>query len=137
MLFLFELCICRLVKPGGILVYSTCSIDPEENEERVASFLLRHPVLAFILLVPTLFFKFIIVSYMNQSIGISFVYRTLKFQNLILIFNHFMFAIQEFDIDPVSRYVPCNFVTEHGFYLSNPVKHSLDGAFAARLVRSR
>lgn len=37
-------CIYRLVKPGGVLVYSTCSIDPEENEERVEAFLLRHPV---------------------------------------------------------------------------------------------
>ena len=37
-------CIHRLVKPGGVLVYSTCSIDPEENEERVAAFLQRHPV---------------------------------------------------------------------------------------------
>lgn len=34
----------RLVKPGGVLVYSTCSIDRGENEERVAAFLLRHPV---------------------------------------------------------------------------------------------
>ncbi|KAJ0046083.1 hypothetical protein Pint_03846 [Pistacia integerrima] len=32
-----------LVKPGGVLIYSTCSIDPEENEERVDAFLLRHP----------------------------------------------------------------------------------------------
>ncbi|GLJ16383.1 hypothetical protein SUGI_0277810 [Cryptomeria japonica] len=32
-----------LVKPGGILVYSTCSIDPGENKERVESFLSRHP----------------------------------------------------------------------------------------------
>nr|ATB19801.1 antitermination NusB domain-containing protein [Juniperus flaccida] len=32
-----------LVKPGGILVYSTCSIDPGENKERVDSFLTRHP----------------------------------------------------------------------------------------------
>ncbi|KAH9318471.1 hypothetical protein KI387_020240, partial [Taxus chinensis] len=32
-----------LVKPGGILVYSTCSIDPGENKERVKSFLSRHP----------------------------------------------------------------------------------------------
>ncbi|KAF6153795.1 hypothetical protein GIB67_001028 [Kingdonia uniflora] len=74
-----------LVKPGGVLVYSTCSIDPEENEERVAVFLQRHP---------------------------------------------------EFCVDPVDRYVPPAFVTNSGFYFSNPVKHSLDGSFAARLIRS-
>ena len=28
-----------LVRPGGVLVYSTCSIDPEENEQNVVSFL--------------------------------------------------------------------------------------------------
>ncbi|XP_049345511.1 uncharacterized protein LOC125810029 isoform X2 [Solanum verrucosum] len=76
----------RLVKPGGVLIYSTCSIDPEENEERIEAFLLRHP---------------------------------------------------EFYIDPVNKYVPENFVTNRGFYMSNPVKHELDGAFAARLVRSQ
>ncbi|KAI5672869.1 hypothetical protein M9H77_13233 [Catharanthus roseus] len=32
-----------LVKPGGVLIYNTCSIDPGENEERVASFLLIIP----------------------------------------------------------------------------------------------
>lgn len=42
--FFFFYYIYRLVKPGGVLVYSTCSIDPEENEERVEAFLLRHPV---------------------------------------------------------------------------------------------
>jgi 16S rRNA (cytosine967-C5)-methyltransferase len=31
----------RLVAPGGRLVYSTCSIDPEENDEVVAAFLKR------------------------------------------------------------------------------------------------
>ncbi|CDX31739.1 Fmu (Sun) domain protein [Mesorhizobium sp. SOD10] len=33
----------RLVKPGGRLVYATCSMLPEENEEQVAAFLARHP----------------------------------------------------------------------------------------------
>ncbi|KAH9804247.1 SAM MT RSMB NOP domain-containing protein [Citrus sinensis] len=86
-----------LVKPGGVLVYSTCSIDPEENEERVEAFLLRHPVRSLAL-------------YMCKSV--------------------------EFSIDPADGLVPSDFVTKHGFFSSDPVKHSLDGAFAARLVRA-
>uniref|UniRef100_A0A7C9DKK4 SAM-dependent MTase RsmB/NOP-type domain-containing protein n=1 Tax=Opuntia streptacantha TaxID=393608 RepID=A0A7C9DKK4_OPUST len=74
----------RVVETAGVLVYSTCSIDPGENEERIAAFLLRHP---------------------------------------------------EFQVDPVHRYVPSDFVTDLGFFRSCPVKHSMDGAFAARLVR--
>ena len=33
---------CRMVKPGGKLVYATCSILPSENERQVQQFLLRH-----------------------------------------------------------------------------------------------
>lgn len=33
----------RLVRPGGLVVYSTCSFSPEENEETVARFLEGHP----------------------------------------------------------------------------------------------
>lgn len=33
----------RLVRPGGRLVYSTCTFAPAENEQAVAEFLLRHP----------------------------------------------------------------------------------------------
>src|SRR6202012_3124304 len=33
----------RLVKPGGRLVYATCSLLQEENEEQVAAFLAAHP----------------------------------------------------------------------------------------------
>ncbi|CDX54743.1 Fmu (Sun) domain protein [Mesorhizobium plurifarium] len=33
----------RLVKPGGRLVYATCSMLSEENEEQVSAFLARHP----------------------------------------------------------------------------------------------
>ena len=31
------------VKPGGLLVYSTCSLEREENDEQVERFLERHP----------------------------------------------------------------------------------------------
>jgi 16S rRNA (cytosine967-C5)-methyltransferase len=31
------------VRPGGTLVYSTCTISPSENEEQVHNFLARHP----------------------------------------------------------------------------------------------
>ncbi|GJM98511.1 hypothetical protein PR202_ga15532 [Eleusine coracana subsp. coracana] len=74
-----------LVKPGGILIYSTCSIDPEENEKRITAFIQRHP---------------------------------------------------EFVPQSVRGYVPTEFITDEGFYSSSPTKHSMDGAFAARLVRS-
>ena len=33
----------RMLKPGGVLVYSTCSTTREENEDVVADFLSRHP----------------------------------------------------------------------------------------------
>ena len=36
----------RIVRPGGILVYGTCTLEPEENELRVEAFLKRHPEFA-------------------------------------------------------------------------------------------
>lgn len=32
-----------VVKPGGVLAYATCSLEPEENEEQAHAFLARHP----------------------------------------------------------------------------------------------
>ena len=34
---------CRYVCPGGVLVYSTCTVLPEENQEIIHVFLSRHP----------------------------------------------------------------------------------------------
>jgi len=38
--------VARIVKPGGRLVYATCSLLPEENEHQVEAFLQRHPEFA-------------------------------------------------------------------------------------------
>ncbi len=37
---------CTYVKDGGVLVYSTCTIFPEENERNVTRFLASHPAFA-------------------------------------------------------------------------------------------
>lgn len=38
----------KMVRPGGRLVYSTCTFAPEENECQIAAFLARHPDFALV-----------------------------------------------------------------------------------------
>ena len=33
----------RMVAPGGVLIYCTCSLEPEEGEDQIARFLAEHP----------------------------------------------------------------------------------------------
>lgn len=76
-----------LLAPGGVLVYATCSIEPEENEEVVAKFLAAQP--QFTLNSPTF-------------------------------------------LPPDAQ----RFVNNKGFFQTQP-DATLDGFFAARLVRSK
>jgi 16S rRNA (cytosine967-C5)-methyltransferase len=36
----------NMLKPGGMLVYSTCSLEPEEGEAQIAALLKRNPNLS-------------------------------------------------------------------------------------------
>jgi 16S rRNA (cytosine967-C5)-methyltransferase len=75
----------QLVRPDGLLVYATCSIEPEENERQVDEFLQRHP---------------------------AFARR------------------------PVPNGAPAELLTSAGDFQSLPQRDGVDGAYAARLVRS-
>ncbi len=81
----FLLKAATLVDDGGRIVYSTCSMEPEENEQVVARFLDKRP---------------------------------------------------DFALEDAADFVPPMFV-DGGFVRVLPHKHAIDGAFAARLVKSR
>jgi 16S rRNA (cytosine967-C5)-methyltransferase len=74
-----------LVRPGGLLIYATCSLELEENERVVESFLNRN---------------------------------------------------QEFSRSPRPDAVPAELLTAAGDFQSLPQRHGVDGAYAARLVRT-
>jgi 16S rRNA (cytosine967-C5)-methyltransferase len=76
----------ELVRPGGMLVYATCSLEPEENSDIVTDFLARHP--------------------------------------------HFVRA-------PATAHVPAALLTADGDFQTLPQRDGTDGAYAARLLRSR
>ena len=72
-------------KSGGILIYATCSLEPEENSAVVEDFLSRNP---------------------------------------------------DFTRTPPSAAVPAELLTAAGDFQSLPQRHGIDGAYAARLVRT-
>jgi 16S rRNA (cytosine967-C5)-methyltransferase len=75
----------ELVKPGGRLIYSTCTIEAEENEKVVEWFLEAH---------------------------------------------------REFGLEPAQQFVHAAFCDERGHVRTLPIRHNMDGSFAARMVKS-
>lgn len=74
----------RLVKVGGVLLYSTCTIEPEENSQNVEWFLAQH---------------------------------------------------SNFRLDPADKHLP-DIVCKDAYMQTFPHLHKIDGAFAARLIRT-
>ena len=75
----------NFVRPEGIMVYSTCTMNPEENERQIEKFLARNP---------------------------------------------------RFTLIDASEKLPGDFC-QGGMFRSLPVRHNMDGAFAAKMIKTR
>jgi 16S rRNA (cytosine967-C5)-methyltransferase len=62
-----------LVRDGGLLLFCTCSLEPEEGEDHVAPFLSRHPEFSLAPVGPTA------VGGLNEVVTAAGVLRTLPF----------------------------------------------------------
>jgi 16S rRNA (cytosine967-C5)-methyltransferase len=75
----------NFVRPEGIMVYSTCTMNPEENERQIEKFLARNP---------------------------------------------------RFTLIDASEKLPGDFC-QGGMFRSLPFRHNMDGAFAAKMIKTR
>lgn len=75
----------NFVRPEGIMVYSTCTMNPEENERQIEKFLARNP---------------------------------------------------RFTLIDASEKHPGDFC-QGGMFRSLPFRHNMDGAFAAKMIKTR
>ena len=96
-----------LVRPqGGILVYSTCSVEPEECIERVRAFLIRHPEFQ--------------LQDLASTTGIA---------------TNSVDTVSQPDSGGIRPGFPSSVATADGCFATYPHIHGCDGAFAARMVR--
>lgn len=86
----------RSLKPGGILVYSTCTISPEENELLIAKFLSKHPNAALIpATLPGLEKLEIPTQFRQKSIPEEVIKNTLRIKPTSQIEGFFIAKIQK------------------------------------------
>ncbi len=101
-----------VLRPGGALVYATCSLEPEENEEQARAFVARHP-------------GWRIVPPVEKWIFSGSAEMSEDTQN-----NTLRGEERE------AAHSAHSLLTEEGFLQTMPHRDGCDGAFAARFVRA-